>query len=225
MAVRYRTTAGSDNTGTVEFSETTPLEEGYILLAFMYRNQASELPTPSGWTKIGENSIVSGRRVAAYVRRSNGSVNSFVGSGSSGTWRCTLLAYESAETNTHQSGLMAAASTTSSVTSMTATSSVSTSMYGVTVAHLSTGGATSNRNWGAGFSEAHQSSSIVAIAERISTPSTFTPSVSWSGSVSNNQLTAVHIPLAVPALEDTVDYFTLDEEGGLVPLELLGVEG
>lgn len=224
MAVRYRTEAGSDNGGTVTFTQTEPLPSGYVLLAFMYRNQGSTLPTPSGWTKISENSIATNYRVAAYVRRSDGVVNSFPGTGANANWRSTLLAYESAEANTHQSGLFGAGASTTSSSSISTTASVSTSVYGVTVAHFNAGTATSSRVWGGGFSEAHQSSSLVAIGERIGGPATFTPSVSWSQNISIKNITAVHIPLAVPETPDSLDYFAWDGEE-FIPLDLLGSVG
>lgn len=223
MAVRYAVATGNNSDGTVTFTEGTPLPTGYVLVAFMYRNQSSAIPTPSGWTKIGENDIIAGRHVAVFARRSNGSVNSINAGGSSVTWRGVLLAYESAEDDLFDSSVFGEASTINTVSSIS-TGPVTPTMYGVTVALLNAGSSSPGRTWGGGLSEAHQSSNLLAVGERIGAPATFTPSVSWGTPTSIHQLTAVHIPLEEPPPPvpgDNLDYFSWDGTT-LTPLDLLG---
>ena len=199
MAVYTRVTSagGSGSSGTATFPDG-PLPAGYVLVAFHYRNQGGAISTPSGWTLAGEDSSVSSRRTAVFVRRSDGTVNSITNTGSSVGWTTILMAYEADEPEMADG--FAGLADTNYVQSMTL-APIAPTVYGTTVAFLRTISPTSGRSWGGGFEEAVQSANQFVIAERGgSTPAT--ASVSWtSGAIQNSSLVAVHLPMAQPAPE------------------------
>lgn len=191
---RITSAGGTGSSGSATFP-SEPLPAGYVLVAFHARNQGSEIPTPAGWTKVGEDDTVATRRMAIFVRRSDGTVNSITNTGSNVTWTTILIAYEQSEED------MADGWTgfcTADFVSSLAAPELTPTGYGVTVAFLRASSAVTGRTWGGGLEEQIASGNQFVIAERLGdTP--ITPSVSWtSGAIQNSNLAAVHIPLEPP---------------------------
>lgn len=200
LYTRWASSGGSGESGTATFEEA-PLPAGSVLVAFHFRNQAGSISTPAGWTKVGEDSTVSTRRAAIFMRRTDGTVNSITTTGSSVTWQTFLMAYT--QNGPALSDGWAGASTSDFVSSIT-TPTITPTGYGVTVAAARFGNPITP-TWGGGFEEVRAGASQFFVAERLgSTPTA--ASMSWGGDQQSMNLIAVHIPLGeapLPKIELT----------------------
>lgn len=220
--VRYAFANGNGASRTVTFSEVDPLDSSHVLVVFHYHNQSSDPTTPSGWTRVLIDTTVSGRRFYIYVRRGNGSVNSFTFSSgtSSVPWAMAMVAYQS-DLGSLTLGTAVGHTIGTNVTSITSPT-LTPDGYGVAVCWGWIGNSSASRTWGDGFTEVRAQSGYYPLAEKV-TDQPVTPSLSWS----EGNLAGIHtvfIPLAEPPdpePEDNLDWFAYD--GTLVPVEPLGV--
>src|SRR5690606_1793099 len=216
--VRYKFANGSGSTSTVTFDEGTALDSTHVLVAFAYRLQGSDIPAVSGWTKVSENT--SNRRMAIFMRRGNGSVNSFPGTGSNVQWATSLLAYKSDE-GSLELGSSHNAATGSGITS-TSSGTITPNAYGVAVSFLAStsGNNLGARTWNNGLAEVMQHSSLYCVAESVR-DTAITPSVNWANSAINVYFGTVFIPLEEP-VDPAVPDARLNDVGE-TPLYLRGL--
>lgn len=220
--VRYAFANGTGSSRTVTFSEGEPLDSSHVLVVFHYHNQSSDPTTPTGWTRVLINTSNSGRRFYIYVRRADGSVNSFTfASGTSNVaWASAMFAYKSDE------GSLTLGTATGNTTAFNDTSISSSPVdpggYGVALSWAWVSNGSTPRTWADGFEEVVLQSGIFPAAEKL-TDQQVTPSISW-GTPALGSINTVFIPLESPPEEDNLEYFAWDGVS-LEPLDALGVMG